>query len=399
MLLSLFTPTNNPAWLGETYRSLRWQSHQDWEWVIVPNGGATIPSELLADPRVRVVGGGEQLTHVGALKRFACKHCRGQAYIEMDHDDLLVPGVALAAIHLAFEQGAGFVFSDAAVFDDGTMRSYPYAASHGWRSYPVKVYGRTFHATQAFPLTPRSLCEVYYAPDHVRAWSRRAYEATGGHNEGLSVGDDHDLVCRTYLAGEKFAHTGGCHYLYRMHLGNTVKHRQELIRKQTAENRRQYTTGLIKQWCRRQGHAELDINTAAAEGWSWEKDLAAGGFGQDRFGAIWCHNVLQRCPSALVPAFMQACYQALIPGGYLEIVVPDGARFLDPQALTHFSENSFQIYCNRELKAFQSGYPSRFQCIQSLRVPYGLPDHLGALYLKVQLTALKGQWHPASQLI
>ena len=44
--LSVFTPTHDPRWLPELYRSLAAQTHPDWEWVIVPNGpkGAAIPA-------------------------------------------------------------------------------------------------------------------------------------------------------------------------------------------------------------------------------------------------------------------------------------------------------------------------------------------------------------------
>ena len=78
MLLSLFTPTHEPKWLPETYNSLLRQSYQDWQWVIVPNGTCgPIAEHIRADPRVKLVQGGEQLTNVGALKRLACDNCDG----------------------------------------------------------------------------------------------------------------------------------------------------------------------------------------------------------------------------------------------------------------------------------------------------------------------------------
>lgn len=38
----------------------------------------------------------------------------------------------------------------------------------------------------------------------------------GGHDASLPVTDDHDLLCRTYLAGVKFVHPPRCLYFYRL---------------------------------------------------------------------------------------------------------------------------------------------------------------------------------------
>ena len=102
MKLSIFTPTHLPAHLPEAYASLLRQNHTDWEWVLVPNGGkAVIPDNIRNDPRVKVVDGGSHLYNIGALKRLACDNCSGDAFIELDHDDLLFPGNSLSAIKLS----------------------------------------------------------------------------------------------------------------------------------------------------------------------------------------------------------------------------------------------------------------------------------------------------------
>ena len=149
MKLSIFTPTHLPTYLPEVYSSLLRQRYTDWEWVLVPNGEkASIPDDIRRDDRVRVVDGGQHLYNIGAIKRLACDHCSGDAFIELDHDDLLFPGNSLSAIEAAFRRGAGFVFSDPAVFsyksknNKNTYDKFVYSSAHGWENYTVNVYGR-----------------------------------------------------------------------------------------------------------------------------------------------------------------------------------------------------------------------------------------------------------------
>jgi glycosyltransferase involved in cell wall biosynthesis len=125
MLLSLITPTHKSDHLEETYRSLKLQSYDNWEWVLVPNGKAQIPDTVTRDKRVRVVEGGRDLHNVGALKKFACNAAKGDAFVEMDHDDLLRPGTALSNIATKLIKGAGFVYSDTAVFRFSDRNKHP----------------------------------------------------------------------------------------------------------------------------------------------------------------------------------------------------------------------------------------------------------------------------------
>ena len=109
-MLSVITPTNNTRYLGEAHDSLAGQTHTDWEWIVVPNGGATWASD---DPRVRVIPA-DFTGSVGGLKRFACQQAKGDLLVELDHDDLLTP-TALAQIADAFEDAeVGMVYSNCA---------------------------------------------------------------------------------------------------------------------------------------------------------------------------------------------------------------------------------------------------------------------------------------------
>ena len=405
MKLSVFTPTHLPEHLPDVYASLRRQRHTDWEWVLVPNGNkAVIPDYIRSDERVKVVDGGQHLYNIGAIKRLACDNCSGDAFIELDHDDLLFPGNSLCAIESAFQSGAGFVFSDPAVFTYGDKKKadygkFGYAESHGWQHYDIKVYGRSLLATKAFDPSPRSLCEIYYAPDHVRCWSREAYYTAGGHNRELSVIDDQELMVKTYLAGFPFKHTGGCHYLYRHYPNNTVNGRQQQIKELSRSFKIKYTEDLIREWSAREEHDVLSVDELVQSGWNWERDLQHG-FGFERYGIIEANDFLQWVDGDRVSDFINSAYDALVPGGYLMVTVPDASTaigFADPAYKSYYSRASMLPYINKK-HADKNGHVSaRFQ--QVLVTDEYLSDwHKaeGYSHLRFHLCALKGQRQPGA---
>jgi hypothetical protein len=436
-LLSLFTPTNNPKFLNEVYDSLQMQDYDNWEWVIGLNGDARDGQLTISDPRIRLFKSEANSDKIGALKYEACNHCKGDAFIEMDHDDLLVPG-ALSQVAAAIADGAGFVYSDVAVFEEEDLSTWGYHTSHGWEHYPIEVYGKRFVATKMFDLHPRMLCEVYYAPDHVRVWSREAYYNAGGHDTEMSVGDDHDLICRTYLSGAKFHYTDSCCYLYRYHQSNTVKLRNQAIQTQVASNRRRHLMSLISEWCRRDKLPTLDLMVEWAGGRWAPHAPKVSGMGQ--YGQIVASDVMQLIPPQYQVGFMNSCYDALVPGGWLNVRVPDttpriadpaivydrdergqvyASRIADPRIImpayadmnpTHlvrFNENSFIYYTRKDFAAQLPGVKCRFDQVEcsSLTPDQKFMDGRTAVdlrmtMLRVDLCALKDdRRYPGPRLI
>ena len=217
MRFSIFTPTHKPDYIIPAFDSLTAQTFTDWEWVIVPNGDAVIPEPVASHSQVRVIRAPDELSGkgVGALKLFACEQCRGEYFIELDHDDLLTENALEAIDHHARETNAGFLYSDFSNFYENGTCQYFYA-SHGWEQYPFHWKEREYIAMRAFATDASSLHLIFYAPNHVRVWSRQAYFEAGGHDPSLHVVDDHDLICRTYLTGTRFEHIPECLYLYRL---------------------------------------------------------------------------------------------------------------------------------------------------------------------------------------
>jgi O-antigen biosynthesis protein len=403
-MLSLFTPTHDCTYLTEAYNSLKLQTVENWEWVLLPNGPkANIPEAIARDPRVKIVTlEGRSLHNIGALKRAACDAATGSAFVEFDHDDLLMPGDTLASIEKKFQEGAGFVYSDAAVFryrpgDTPGFNRYCYSQAHGWQEYEVSVYGRKLLATEAFDVTPRSLCEIYYAPDHVRCWSRKAYYEAGGHNPELSVCDDLELMIKTYLTGLPFAYTGGCHYLYRMFDHNTVIMRNQQIQQTTKALKQENFPALVDSWVRREQHNVLDVTELRKTGWLADKHLSQG-FGFEQYGHIVADDELQRLSGVQVREFMNSAYEALVPGGYLTVTVPEvhsGLGYADVEWQSHFSATSMSPYIRRSMATRNGNIRCKFQQVQVTEVyPSDWHRDNDLKYLRFELSALKGQRQP-----
>jgi hypothetical protein len=405
-IISAFTPCHDTRWLLETWHGLQVQNYPDKEWVILLNGAAVdqeIPAVIRQCPWVKIFTAASSPpitgSSIGALKKTTVACCQGDIYLELDADDVLVPG-ALPAVARAAAEGGEFIYSDAACFNikpGGQIESWAYPARTGWAEYPVKVYGHTLRATACFPVTPRVLCEIYWAPDHLRAWTREAYEKVGGHDAKLAVGDDHDLICRTYIAGRKFRHTGGCHYLYRWHGNNTVPKRAEMIKKIQTANRVKYLDGLINYWTADLGQAPLILHVEAAAG-RWRPAAPGDLLGRTGLAAISAENLLQFCAGPDIPEFFNAAWDALLPGGYLSVSVPVG-RWADQHPLhrTRFNPNSFLYYTEPAFAVQIPNLRCRFDLIQSrVFFPSTAAKRLRMPVLQVHLAALKGQRWPRS---
>lgn len=410
MLLSVFTPVANTQFLEETYRSLHTQqlaAGDTWEWVLVPNSGVAIPDNIRNDSRVHVFpyqpGSGEdpKQLKIGALKRFACDCCQGDVFIELDHDDILLPGI-LADVAKAIKEGAGFVYSDDAHFriKGEQVSSETYSPIFGWESYDVAVYGQEVTALKAFPLNPRSLCQIFFAPDHVRAWSRTAYYKAGGHDPDLLAGDDHDLMCRTYIAGAKFTHTGTVGYLYRRHdKQNFLRYNAE-IQQQTKATELKYLYPLIDEWCRRESLRYVDLGPILKanprNAWTAAMNFL-GPVKQNTVGCVKAFNCLHLIPQQDVQELCSRIYEVLTPSGWFCSLTAStaGVGGFSPDARSYWNEHTFR-YLTEQFYWDEWGKPPlKFQ---SLRVAH---EYLGdnfkratIQHIRADLSALKGQHQP-----
>jgi hypothetical protein len=416
--LSIFTPSHDPQHLGELYASLKQQSDAHWQWVVCPNGPhAQAVEDVLkqfADPRIKIVPvPGYIPATVGALKRFACAHCDGLLFIEVDHDDWLAPDAIRLLRQTWHETAAGFLYSECVgVRADG--QPVMYDSSFGWK-YGVHRYKSRDHVVNLnFPVSPRSLCEIYYAPNHMRAWSREAYLQVGGHAASLALCDDQDLMCRTYLAGVKMALVPGVQYYQRCHAESTSTVRWKEIRELSAGLKDKYLEPMVREWCRREGLAMLDLGGAH----NCPKEL--GYLSVDRSNAdILCDvtqdipypdgkvgvfraaDFLEHVPIGQVVPLMNRLYDKLAPGGWLLSTTPavsdaDGrvgrGAFQDPTHCSFWSENNTWYFTERKLAQYVPELRCRFQNARLQTVyPSAWHREHSIPYLIWDAMALKGE--------
>jgi hypothetical protein len=196
--LTFVTPTNNDKYIYELYNSLLEQNDKEWEWIIVLNGD--IGNLNLNDYRIKQIRFPFPIKNkIGALKKFGFDQVKTEIGVELDHDDLLTSN-AVEEIKKAFlDEDIGFVYSDFAEFQDKTWKPNTYSEQYGWMYKDFSYKGHTLKVANQFELFPSTLGWIYFAPNHIRCWKMNIYKEIGGHDSDMEVGDDHDLVCRTYL--------------------------------------------------------------------------------------------------------------------------------------------------------------------------------------------------------
>jgi glycosyltransferase involved in cell wall biosynthesis len=221
---SIFTPTfNTGERIYRTYESLKKQTFDDWEWVIIddsPNDETWgILQEISKnDFRVKVhkiypLSEG----NIGLVKHRVASLCSGEWLVELDHDDTLI-STCLQELHNASlkHPNAGFMYSDVCeLYEDGEMKTYDHDYSGNWYARPdnhfdfgyaghsyVEVDGKTYINHHYPDINPLSIRFNISMPNHVRVWKKEVYDKIGGHNINTPIADDYELIVRTFLNTE-----------------------------------------------------------------------------------------------------------------------------------------------------------------------------------------------------
>ncbi len=389
-MISIITPTNNPKYLDAIYESLKAQTFQDWEWVIVPNNKAKVD---LSARKIRIVPFDKKTNFIGEIKKFAFSQGKGDILLELDHDDILLP-TALEKINEVFkDQEVIFAASNSAnfYFDHKEKKDWnfpiPYNKAFGWETREIEFEGHNLLEEIGFPITPKSLSMIYFAPNHFRAWRRSAYEEIGGHDPNLQVCDDHDLCCRTYLHG-KCIHIDECLYLYRVTGENAWLKFNKEIQNQTKIIRDKYLYSLVKKWCEINDFKKIDLGGAlnCPDGYI-PIDLESGfdlnkkwPFPDNSIGCIRAHDILEHLKDPI--HIMNEIYRVLVPGGWLLSATPstDGrGAFQDPTHISFWNENSFWYYTDKNYSKYLHGkFKGRFMVgrlkTSSSDIPYVFAD-------------------------
>ncbi len=422
MKLSIFTPTHNPIHILATYNSLIGQNNLDkhsWEWAILLNGSATeknIPEELKNNPNIRLIQYDNSSDKIGALKYSICKLLEGDLFVELDHDDLLTPNAFNAIIDAAKGCPNGFYYSDFInIKQNGEYELY--SKNHGWERYPFKIDNTIHTANKAFLPNARSIYQIFYAPNHVRVWSRYAYEKAGGHDITLSVADDHDLVCKTYLAGVPFVWIQEPLYIYRRWNNNTFVARNKDVQTIQAQNGHKYIHRLIIEECLRDNFAMIDLGRSekchpAFTPTSFLESDPVSFFNSYKENSVGCFllvDVLNYIPKDDIVPCLNQLYTALRPGGWIISATPaidDGTgktgygAFQNPSFNSYWCENNFWYFTQQKYARTLQRYKGRFQQVR-LFTSYPSKWHREnrISYVYSDMCALKGQRQPGKREI
>lgn len=218
-LISVFTPCNKLTFINDLYNSLRKQTYGNWQWVLMLNGDPSLkqnlPEDIDNDSRVKVLfyaPPNKNKDNIGLLKSKCVKNCDGEFIVELDHDDFLTDN----ALEVIVSLNADFCYSDCYYVFEEKSKKFEFSKLMGWDNrYINNLY---------CPKSPLALAanirSIHYAPNHVRAFKKSAYNEIGGYDESLNICDDLDLIQRMY---QKFdlSYIPQPLYYYRIHSDNS----------------------------------------------------------------------------------------------------------------------------------------------------------------------------------
>lgn len=368
MKLSIITPTHNPKYLDELYNSIKMQTYEDWEWIILLNNGSNYNND---DPKVKIFNDDSGNKNIGYIKNKAFGLGTGEILVEADHDDMLTPD-CLEQIHDAFVDDAiGFVYSNNAKLPVG-REFVPYNPAYGWEYDMFNWQGNKLYAMNSFTPSAGSMAFIWYMPDHVRAWRKSVYDKLGGHDINLSVLDDQDLIVRTYLSTEiKFIDK--VLYIYRITGDNTWIERNKLIQTETVNMYYKYAYKLAERDADINGLDKIDLGggidgrvgykTIDMKDADIECDLNSGiPLPDNSVGVINASHIIEHLKDPIFT--MKEIHRVLADGGWAMIDVPstDGrGAWMDPTHVSYWNQNSFLYYTNRNQARYIRNDSIRFQ--------------------------------------
>jgi len=379
-MISIITPVHKKSqpYLKEAYESLKSQTLENWEWVIITNGGGHVPKSISKDNRIKVFSiKDENAEHnkIGRLKKYACSKATGDILVELDADDILLP-TALKEIQSAFKDNTiAMVYSNDAEFRDKTWEINSYSEYWGWCSRPFTYQGHLLKEMIAWEPSSHMMRFVFWAPNHVRAWRKVYYDSIGGHNGNMKIGDDHELCCRFYIefGAKGIKHIDKCLYLYRVHDNNSCRIYNETIQEQTLQNYLKFSRALAIRWAKDEKLRMVDLGGRLN---TWQDFETVDLFDADiiadlnkrwplktnSIGILRASHVFEHLKNSVHT--MNEAYRVLAPGGWLFIEVPstDGrGAFQDPSHISFWNENSFHYYINKNYARYIPEYKGRFQ--------------------------------------
>lgn len=223
------------------WNSLKNQNYRNWEWIVIDDNmnedAENFKKELFelteGDARVKYVRVGfEHSGYIGEVKRHGFMLAMGDWILEFDHDDELSPILfdqinKLVTTEPKMKTEYGFIYTDTIELFEESLDSFCYGETFAYGTGSthniicVDQKSTKQCVSVSPPINPTSLSHIVGSPNHARIWRRDVYLKTGGHNPRLAVGDDYDLILRTFLE-TKFVKLAGvqAYFQFRNSKGN-----------------------------------------------------------------------------------------------------------------------------------------------------------------------------------
>ena len=213
-LFSIVTPLYNTNLVNfkYAYESLKNQSLNDWEWVLIDDSPEPL-SRLRSfikkqkDIRLKYYRIGPTNGNIGLSKWRGNCMSTGKWLIEFDHDDMLY-GWCLQTLKEAMEKYPNnkFIYSDNTTINgDNQITKCLYGEDYKWglgygHSYMSKTpNGYLIRTDSSGPTNNATIRHIVGVPNHLRCWERNFYFSIGGHNITQRIADDYELLVRSFL--------------------------------------------------------------------------------------------------------------------------------------------------------------------------------------------------------
>jgi glycosyltransferase involved in cell wall biosynthesis len=207
-IFSIFTSAYNSFdKILRAYNSLKKQTMQNWEWVIIDDSPDEknfmfLRDKLTHDSRVRLYRRFENNGYIGNVKNEAVSLCRGQYVLELDHDDEILPFVLKESVDLFSKKSdVGFIYMDFInIYENGNNFWYGNHLCKGYGAYYCQKYNNKWVYVYITPnINNITLSHLVCCPNHPRIWRKDTLINIGNYCEHLPICDDYEILLRTAL--------------------------------------------------------------------------------------------------------------------------------------------------------------------------------------------------------
>lgn len=389
--------------ISEAIASVREQTLQDYEIILVPNGEVLKETkfiESLAGDKIRICPC-DETGKVGKVKSFGCKQAKGDYLVELDYDDLLTPD-CLEKLQIEIDKDKpDFLFSNFCQVNLDGETDQLWSNYYGWEYRDYNYKGKILKETLSPEFTPQNISRIWFNANHIRVWKKEFYDRIGGHDESMTISDDHDLVLRSYLKG-KCRHIDDTLYIYRVHENNTTWLLNAEIQETMWLTYDRYIWQLMEKWSDDNGLRKIDlaggINPKEGyENYDLRNAQIIGDLDEtwkledNSVGILRADNAIEHFKDPIHT--MNEAYRVLKHGGAFMILVPstDGqGAWCDPTHVSFWNLRSFRYYTESQMRMYiEPKCKAKFQIMKCVNINlWGLP------FCEVHLIAVKeGRYH------